>query len=232
MKTELRNKRETEMLYQLQSRVINGLTKGAYERERKTAKINKILLLCIPISFGITLFALTRPQTKVDIVEIAPWGEAKYIADVKQTQYSESSVPEVAREWQIREFIKNLRSLSTDQEVVYDNYNKCYNCATKTIGKKLTAEIQSAGWLKEVGQYKRTVNIESVIKVSDYSYQVDWIEKKTLPSGEDLKTYKMRAVITIKLMTPTSDKRILNPSGIYITDYDMTVIQEMKNEEN
>jgi type IV secretion system protein VirB5 len=72
-----------------------------------------------------------------------------------------------------------------------------------------------------VGKIRRTVEIESVLHVTDRSYQINWTESVIDPQVSP-KNSKMRAVVTIRLVVPTDATIKRNPLGIYIENFEMT----------
>ena len=68
----------------------------------------------------------------------------------------------------------------------------------------------------------RRVQIESILALSDSSYQVDFWVTETLPDGGSEKVLKKRSVLTTTLMQPSEDDTNFNPAGIYITNFDVT----------
>jgi type IV secretion system protein VirB5 len=70
-----------------------------------------------------------------------------------------------------------------------------------------------------IGKARRTVEIESILKITGSSYQVDWIETLTDSSGQRRSRSRARALITTVLLPPDDKK---NPLGIYIENCEMT----------
>jgi type IV secretion system protein VirB5 len=72
-----------------------------------------------------------------------------------------------------------------------------------------------------VGKIRRTVEIESILLITGRSYNVNWTESSYDASANHT-TAKMRAVVTIRLVTPTDATIKRNPLGIYIENFEMT----------
>jgi type IV secretion system protein VirB5 len=72
-----------------------------------------------------------------------------------------------------------------------------------------------------VGKVRRTVEIESVLRITTHSYQIDWIES-TIDSAANRTSKRMRALVTITLLPTTDDTIKKNPLGIYIDNCEMT----------
>jgi type IV secretory pathway TrbF-like protein len=67
------------------------------------------------------------------------------------------------------------------------------------------------------------VEIETVIKITGSSYQIDWFETVSETSGRR-DTVRMRALITIKLLPVTDETVKVNPLGIYVDALEITRI--------
>jgi type IV secretion system protein VirB5 len=129
-------------------------------------------------------------------------------------------IPEAAVVFQIRKFISNLRSVSTDRDVVYQNITDCYAMITASYEPVLTRQLRANSPFDLVGKIRRSVAVESVIHVTGSSYQIDWTETSADSSGS--RGRKMRAIITIKILPATDETIKQNPLGIYIDNYEMT----------
>lgn len=230
MKTQLVDIKKEEKIFNAQKELINSLTNDALDRAERAEKNNRFLLLIIlPLSIIINLYAITRPQEIVKYIEISPWGEAAYVGEMKQSVYSEESVPEGARQRQVMDFITYLRSQPLEQDVVFSNWDKVFDMLVQSTGKRLAAQINAEKWMDDIGDFKRNVVIESVIKTGEKSYQIDWAETKVSLTGEVLDSYRMRSVITLEFKDPGNEKtRVKNPLGIWVKDYDMVRLEEAK----
>ena len=89
MKTQLVDIKKEEKIFNAQKELINSLTNDALDRAERAEKNNRFLLLIIlPLSIIINLYAITRPQEIVKYIEISPWGEAAYVGEIVITSYS------------------------------------------------------------------------------------------------------------------------------------------------
>jgi type IV secretion system protein VirB5 len=179
--------------------------------------IGSLLLFFISLCFFLS--AITQQKTVPVLINVMPNGETQYLGEVRQS--GAVQVPESAIQYQIRKFITNLRSVSTDPQVLYNNIDECYTMITGSYEPVMTRFLRSASPFDLVGKVRRTVEIETIIKVTGASYQVDWIESTINTSGTRQST-RSRALITIKLL-PTTDETIKkNPLGIYIENCEIT----------
>ncbi|HGJ9495366.1 TPA: VirB8/TrbF family protein, partial [Neisseria gonorrhoeae] len=66
-----------------------------------------------------------------------------------------------------------------------------------------------------------SVEIKSVLKQSDNSWQVDWVETTRAHDGKLLQPpQNMRALLNIYYVPPTTEQQIIvNPIGMFIRDF-------------
>jgi len=183
---------------------------------RKTLFINVFLFVVCLILF---FFSISQQKTVPVLINVMPSGEPQYLGEVRQSGSRE--VPEASIFFEIRKFVSDLRSISTDYYVVYDNIDSCFYMATASYAPILRQMLLDNDPFKLVGKMRRTVEVESVLHITDRSYQINWTET-VVEASSGAKGYKMRAVVTIRLLTPTDATIKRNPLGIYIENFVMT----------
>jgi len=183
---------------------------------RRSVFVNAVLFIIALILF---FYSVSRQQTIPVLVNVMPSGESQYLGEVRQT--GSIQVPEAAIHYEIRKYISNLRTISTDYQVVYQNIDDCFAMVAANYSPILRQTLLSASPFDLVGKIRRTVEIESVLNITGRSYQVNWTET-VIESSSGPKNSKMRAVVTIRLMTPTSATITRNPLGIYVENFEMT----------
>jgi type IV secretion system protein VirB5 len=128
------------------------------------------------LSIGILWYAVRLPKTVPLIITVAPWGEAEYRGDVGGISYQNAQIPEIAIQYQVREFVTELRGISSDPEILYQNITRCYARVTEKCGRKMTAALREEDPFSRVGRERRTVTIETILRLSTQTWQADWIE--------------------------------------------------------
>jgi type IV secretion system protein VirB5 len=177
------------------------------------------ILILFSLCLIFFVYAVSLQKTVPVLVNVMPSGEAQYLGEVRQN--NTVPVPETAIQYQARHFITNLRSISTDAQVLYNNIEECYAMVTSSYEPVMTRSLRGASPFDLVGKIRRTVEVESVIKITGNSYQLDWTETVT-DSSSTRRNVRMRAIVTLKLL-PVSDAAIKrNPLGIYIENCEMT----------
>jgi type IV secretion system protein VirB5 len=171
------------------------------------------------VNFCFFVYAVRQQKTVPVLINVMPSGESQYLGEVRQSGVLQ--VPEAAILFQVRKFITNLRSISTDYQVVYNNIDECYVMITSAYAPILTRMLRDSSPFDLVGKVRRTVEVESALNITARSYQIDWIEA-TIDSSSSRKTARMRALVTIQLIPATDATIKKNPLGIYIENCEMT----------
>lgn len=117
-------------------------------------------------------------------------------------------------------FITDVRSLSSDPVVVKQDWLAAYAMATDKTASFLDAYARAHDPFKAIGQRTVSVQVTSVIRVSDASFQVKWIEQDyggDTPSPPQHWT----AILSIVVHQPTDDSTLRrNPLGLYVDGID------------
>ena len=197
--------------------------------KRKSENRFKIFAYISIVGFALSLivmvWAINLPKTVPVLVSVNDFGEAKYIGEINRINYSGIKVPEVAIEYQIRKFVTNKFTIPGDAEVLRNNLKECYSCLTRDTSSKLSAELKEHNPLKDVKDIRKKVDIESVLKTTKNTYQVDFTITQSSPNDMNKVTVRMRGLLTMVLLEPHEEDKILNPLGIYFNADDFTEIK-------
>ena len=184
------------------------------KRRWQLVGIGVIVLSFINLIFFI--IALSRQTTVPVLVNVMPTGEALYLGEVRQTSLD---IPEEAVIFWIRKFITNLRSVSIDSQVLYDNIEETYSMITTSYEPILTRYLRANSPFEIVGRIRRTIEIESIIRTTGRSYQVDWTEISVELSGTPTRQ-RMRGIVTVRIQPPEPSTIRRNPLGIFIENFE------------
>lgn len=113
-------------------------------------------------------------------------------------------------------FIEYLRSLSIDPVVVRQNWLKAYDFVTDKAAITLNEYARDNDPFADIGRKSRAVEVVSVVRVSDDSFQARWVEK-TYENGVLTIARRYTGLFTL-IQDPPHDVETLrvNPLGIYI----------------
>jgi type IV secretion system protein VirB5 len=194
------------------------LLQNQINETKKWRSVAMLSLLSLIINFCMFIYAVRQQKTVPVLINVMPSGESQYLGEVRQN--GEVQIPEAAILYQIRKFIANLRNVSTDYQVLYNNIDECFAMVTSSYSPVLSQQLRNSNPFDLVGQIRRTVEIESVLNITARSYQINWTET-VLESSSSPKTARMRAVITVRLLPATDASIKKNPLGIYIENCEM-----------
>ncbi len=115
-----------------------------------------------------------------------------------------------------RGFVTDIRSLSLDPVVVRRNWLEAYDYATDHGAVFLNQYAQSNDPFKMVGERTVSVQVTSVVRVSDTSFQVKWTEQ-IFEHDTLAKTERWTAILSVVTKQPASAEILKkNPLGLYI----------------
>jgi len=183
---------------------------------RKTVYVNAGFFVIALILF---FYSVNQQKTVPVLVNVMPSGESQFLGEVRQS--GAVQVPEAAIHYDIRKFVSNLRAVSTDYQIVYNNIDECLLMSTAGYLPILRRMLIADSPFDLVGKLRRTIEIESVLNITGRSYQINWTET-VIESSSNPKSSRMRAVVTVRLVTPTDATIKRNPLGIYIENFEMT----------
>jgi type IV secretory pathway TrbF-like protein len=113
-------------------------------------------------------------------------------------------------------FITQVRALPIDPVVVRDNWLTAYDYTTDRGAATLNDYARTADPFARVGRQSVTVEVSSVVRASESSFQLRWVEHSYahgVPSG----TERWTAVLSIVIQAPRTEERLRrNPLGIYV----------------
>ena len=104
--------------------------------------------------------------------------------------------------------------------VLRDNWFEAYNFVTARGAMALNEFARASDPFGRVGKESVAVEVTSVVRASDTSFQVRWIERSYL-NGSLASTQHWTGILSVLLQTP-ADKEALrkNPLGIYVDRLD------------
>ena len=183
---------------------------------RVQAKNWRLMALgCLALSFatsGALIWRSLQSTVTPYIVEVDETGAAKAIGPATEP-YTPSDA-QIAHH--LAGFISDVRSVSTDPVVVRENWLRAYEFVTAQAATTLSAEAEANDPFADVGRRSRTVEVVSVVRVSDKSFQARWIEK-TYEQGALREAKRFTGIFSVVTQPPRDAARLrTNPLGLYI----------------
>jgi len=146
------------------------------------------------------------------VVEVDSAGQVRAVGEAA-TPYKPSDA-QIAHH--LARFVTDVRSLSIDPIVVRQNWLEAYDYTTDRGAATLNDHARANDPFSRIGQESIAVQINSVVRASDSSFQVRWTERRYV-NGEAAGLERWTAVLAIVLQAPRTEERLRrNPLGIYI----------------
>ena len=158
----------------------------------------------------------TRGTVVPWVVQVDKLGQAQTVAAA--TADYRPTDPQVA--WHLARFITHVRSVSTDPVLVKTNWLAAYDFATDRAAIFLNEYARSNDPFAGIGQRSVSVQVTSVVRASDSSFQVKWTES-IYERGGLAKTEHWTAMLTVVMQPPkTADALRKNPLGLFVNAID------------
>jgi len=150
------------------------------------------------------------------VVEVDRLGEPSAVS-AAEAGYRPTD-PQIA--WFLSQFIRDVRSVSLDPVLMRQNWLAAYDFTTKRGAAFIGDFARTSDPFGQVGTRTVSVQVTSVVRASDTSFQVKWIEtayERGSPAGASHWT----AMLTVVLKPPSgADTLRRNPLGLYIDAID------------
>src|SRR4029077_6735905 len=135
-------------------------------------------------------------------------GGSRAVADCRPTD------PQIA--WHLARFIENVRAIPADPVIVRQDWLQAYDFVTDQGSAAHNDYARANDPFTKVGRIQVAVEISSVIRASNDSFRVAWVERHyenaSLPATE-----RRTAILTTVLDTPHDAERLRkNPLGVFV----------------
>ena len=146
------------------------------------------------------------------VVEVDRRGAAQAVtpatADFRPTD------PQIA--YHLSRFIENVRQIPADPIVLRQNWLHAYDFTTDKGALALNDYARVNDPFAKVGDTQISVEVSSVIRASESSFRIAWIERR-YANGQLAATERWTAILTIVLQQPRDAERLRkNPLGIFV----------------
>jgi type IV secretion system protein VirB5 len=159
-----------------------------------------------------TLWLATQSRVVPYVVQVDRLGAAQPVAPAQL--HFQPNDTQIA--YFLAHFIGDVRGLSSDPVIVRTNWLEAYDFATDHGSVFLNDYAQVNDPFAHVGQRTVSVQVTSVVRVSDSSFQVKWIEQ-TYDHDALAKTEHWTAILSVVTKDPPSaDVLRKNPLGLYV----------------
>lgn len=146
------------------------------------------------------------------VVEVDRFGAVQAVAPAIQDY--QPADQEIA--WHLARFIEHVRGVSIDAVLVRKNWLEAYDFVTDKAAVFLNDYARARDPFANIGTRSISIQVTSVVRASDSSFQVKWVET-AYERGGLASIERWTALLTLVIEPPrTADKLRSNPLGIYI----------------
>ena len=146
------------------------------------------------------------------VVEVDRLGEARAVTQA-EAGYRPTD-PQIT--WHLAKFIENIRLVSLDPVLMRRNWLSAYDFATQRGGQYLGDYARAANPFADIGERTVSVQVTSVVRASDKSFQVKWTET-AFERGSQTGVTHWTSILTVTTKPPASaDTLRKNPLGVYV----------------
>ena len=122
--------------------------------------------------------------------------------------------------WHLAKFIENVRGVSLDPVLMRRDWLSAYGFATERGARFLGDYARGADPFARIGERTVSVQVTSVIRASERSFQVKWTET-VYERGSEAGISHWTGILTIVSKAPVSAETLRkNPLGIYVDAID------------
>jgi type IV secretion system protein TrbF len=178
-----------------------------------------LILLLIAVT-GLIVISL-KVRVIPYVIEVNQQGAVSVVGKAEQTyQPSLSTI-----KYFVSQFVTWIRSIPVDPVVLRQNFLNSYNYVTPKGKNTLSAYAQEQDPFKKLGQKAVSVDLSSVVKLSENSYQVMWTEQEYSSSGSPVQKKAYTGVFNLEFRTPKDERTLFaNPLGIYIDFFNISQV--------
>lgn len=189
----------------------------------RLATFATIVFVALPAICGM-IYLGAQPKSIPHIVEIGVDGSATYRGEIgKSWEKFKPSDPSIR--FHLQRFIQDTRMISSDTGVIKQNWFDAFKLVTPKAANTLSAYVHKNDPFIRASKERVSVDILSMVRLSENSWQVDWKESQWGTTGEPLGESYWRGIYTIVLQKPENEKQLeANPIGLFIDEFNIAQI--------
>lgn len=169
------------------------------------------LAMCLILAAGL-VWRSTQSYVTPYIIELSSEGAVRAVGPA-DGQY-EPTDAQIA--YHLAGFIQNTRSVSIDPIVVRQNWMQAYAYATDKASATLNTYAQENDPFADIGKRSVSVDVTSVVRASDDSFNVRWREV-AFRNGAEIGRENWTATLSVITDAPRDAETLhRNPLGLYV----------------
>ncbi|MBF0451291.1 MAG: hypothetical protein HQK75_11355 [Candidatus Magnetomorum sp.] len=177
-----------------------------------------IVVLCITVLGMIYLSS----QSKIIpyIVEVDTSGRVRLVGKAERVDY-EPRMESI--KYFLSLFVNEIRSIPADPVLLKKNFLNAYHFVTNKGRNLLNEYARQYDPFTKQKDYVISVEISNVVKMSEMSYQIQWVEQLFSKNGSMINQNHFTGIFSISFSTP-KDETILqkNPLGLFIDFFNIS----------
>ncbi len=170
---------------------------------------------CLALSAGLSAalaWQSTRSSVVPYVVEVDNLGAAQSVAPAL-AEYRRTD-PQIA--WYLARFVEHVRQVPADPIVLRQSWLRAYDFATDRGAIALNDYARVNDPFAQVGVTQISVEVSSVIRASDTSFRVAWVERR-YENGQLAATERWTAILSVVIQPPRDVERLrANPLGVFV----------------
>ena len=195
----------------------SGLARG--KRNWQLAALG--LLAIDGLLAGGLIHLATQSRVSPFVVEVDRLGQAVAFGPAEQLRKTDERLIR----YQLNLFIRDVRSVFSDAEVQKTVINRAYGHSKDAALGFLNDYFKKSNPFLREAEGTVTVQVQSVLRLSPSSWQVQWRETPIATGGRVGQEAAWQAVLGVELTPPeTTDLLLVNPLGLYVTEINWTQV--------
>lgn len=191
---------------------------GDYINQAKNWRYMAVLSACISLVCAGGLSYIGAQNKLVPyVVEVDKLGQARTVNILTKGVMADPRIIKSS----LGRFIQSWRLVTTDREVQTDAIKQLYALVPTGSAalQKFNDYFNANNPFKRAANSKISVELNSILPISQETWQIDWSEETFSLTGESKGKVRWRAFLTVTLDPPKEEAQILlNPFGVYVTD--------------
>ena len=189
-----------------------------------------IALMTAMAAVGGLIYLSSQSRFIPYVIEVDKLGQTSAVARADRASEADERVIHAS----LAAFVRDTRMISFDRNAQNDAIWRVYSMlqssdpATAKITDYMKDPVTSP--VKRAEEISVGVEIASVLRQTNETWEVDWIEKTWNRQGAQMERYRMRGLLTVYIVPPTSatteEEIRRNPLGIFIRDFTWSRIVE------
>ncbi|TQF13429.1 type IV secretion system protein [Myxococcus llanfairpwllgwyngyllgogerychwyrndrobwllllantysiliogogogochensis] len=161
----------------------------------------------------------SRPRFVPHIIEVDQVGAAAYRGPVG-TAVEQYKPTDAVIKFHLRRFLAAIRGISADTAVVKRNWEEAWLLASRTAQVALTQYARENNPIARSAKERVTVEVKSMVQVSNGTWQVDWRETTWDERGNPRDEVLWRGMFTVAQHPVESEMQLaVNPLGLLVEEF-------------